>query len=500
MGAPHPAARGRSLVDIAREKGLDTALLYESIIELSGEGLLTATCLDAAARILLTQLGLTQYFYNSLSKDALKRVLRAIAGNLQRRDGEFVLRGEVSEAHFDVDGGVQARIATAEHLASMEAGLNPAMAGHRVEYYYCDQHQYHTYIIRPERCKAWEELAPGASPFAFDQITAGPPFPAANRHRYESFLRRSTASVVPLIEVSRAAATRETRVVFREDFDHSILPVVRTILAEVGVTLNRAYWEIYRTPVGRIESICSLYLDGSPGRETMDRIVERLHALVAIQSGDLDDLYAGGTLTFEEYIFAIAAAALVHAFIHRESDADGDIMRGLERKELRDAMARRVFDSDRSEYTRPIIVAAIRENPELVKRLYALFERKFSPRHRRRPDLAALDGELAAFRRRAAILLADDRTGYDVCDFMTRIVSHVQKTSFYKVRKRSCAFRLDPKILDPLVYRAPVYGLFFVVGFYAVGTHMRAADVARGGLRLIRVTPGNYDNELDAMP
>ena len=45
-----------------------------------------------------------------------------------------------------------------------------------------------------------------------------------------------------------------------------------------------------------------------------------------------------------------------------------------------------------------------------------------------------------------------------------------------------------------------MHGLFFVVGFYAVGTHMRAADVARGGLRLIRVTPGNYDNELDAMP
>ena len=41
--------------------------------------------------------------------------------------------------------------------------------------------------------------------------------------------------------------------------------------------------------------------------------------------------------------------------------------------------------------------------------------------------------------------------------------------NFYKVRKRSCAFRLDRAVLDPLVFHAKVHGLFFVVGFYAVG-------------------------------
>ena len=55
-------------------------------------------------------------------------------------------------------------------------------------------------------------------------------------------------------------------------------------------------------------------------------------------------------------------------------------------------------------------------------------------------------------------------------------------------------------MLDPLVYSEKVHGIFFVSGFYAVGTHMRADDVARGGLRLIRVTPATYENDLDGMP
>jgi len=488
----------RSLVDVARQKGLDPALLYETIIELAGEGLLTATCLDAAGRILLTQLGLPRYYFTHLSADALKRVLRTIAGNLERRDGDLILRSEVSEAHFDVDGGIQARIATPEHLERLEAALNPVMAGHRIEYYFAQEYQYHTYITNPERCLEWDELAPGQSPFAYNQVTVGPPVPEATRRRYETFLRKNSGRAVPLVEVSGPLATGETRIMLCEDFNRSILPVVRCMLAEEGTSLSRAYWETYRTPAGRLESICSLYLARAPGKPSMARIVERLHALVAIQFVDLDDLYTAGVLTFEELIFAIAAAAFVHSFVHDEFDADRDIMGGLQRKELRDAMARRVYDSDRSEYTRRTIAIALREQPELIKILYGLFDRKFNPRH---PDRTAdFDAELQAFRRRAAILFAEDRTGHVIFDFMARLVTQVQKTNFYKVKKRSYAFRFDSELLDPLVFRAHVHGLFFVVGFHAIGTHMRAADVARGGLRLIRVTPTNYDNELDDMP
>ncbi len=487
-----------SIIEVARQKGLAPALLYQAVIELAAEGLLTATCLDAAAWILLTQLGLPRYFFRNLSHDGLKRVLRAIAGNLHRHEGRLILRSEVSEARFDVDGGVQARIATPANLERMEAVLNPMMAGHRVAYYFGREHEYHTYIIHPETCKAWDELGPGEPPFAFAQVASGPPTPRRTLRRYVRFLQKSSQSAVPLVQVSRAADTDETRIMFREDFGYSIVPVVRRLAADDGFVLSRAYWETYRTPAGRVESICSLYLAGRPVSPALARLVRRLRALLAVHSAGFEDLYVRGVLTFEEFVFAVAAAAFAHTFIHKETGPDRDIMAGLQQQRLRDALARQIHDSARAEYTRGNIEAAIRGQPGLLKELFALFDARFNPARqtRRRPRMEA---ELAAFRRRVAVRLADDRTAADILDFMTHLVTHVLRTNFYQERKRVLAFRLAPAVLDPLVFEAPVYGLFFVVGFYAIGTHMRAADIARGGLRLIRVTPANHDNELDGL-
>ncbi len=495
----HEAA-DRSIVGVSRQQGLDPALLYETVIELADEGLFTARCLNAAAGILLTQLGLPTYFFRGLSKDAAKRVLRAIAGNLQVQGDEVVLRSEVSEAQVDVASGVQARIATPANRDRMEAILNPIMAGYRIEYYYGRQHQYYTYIIRPELCPEWDDIGPDGCPFAFARMASGPPVPAETRHRYESFLARCQRQVVPLIEVSPATATRETRIMFREDFNHSILPVARQLMAEAGVGLNRAYWETYRTPVGRIESICSLYLDGHPRQAVLQRIVDRLYALVSIQSGDLDELYVNGVVSFEEFIFGIAAAAFTRVFVHQGASVDRQIAAALDRPDLRDALARRVFESDRAGFTRKVICAVLKQHPELLKGLYALFEQRFNPHRRGGPRTAIPQRELEALRRRAAVSLVDDRTGHQVFEFMTRLITQVHKTTFYKVRKRSCAFRLDPGVLDPLVYPGKVHGVFFVVGFNAMGTHMRAEEIARGGLRLIRVQAGTYENDLDAMP
>ncbi|MCG8567873.1 MAG: hypothetical protein MI747_22630 [Desulfobacterales bacterium] len=59
--------------------------------------------------------------------------------------------------------------------------------------------------------------------------------------------------------------------------------------------------------------------------------------------------------------------------------------------------------------------------------------------------------------------------------------------------KRSYAFRFDNAILDPLVYNQEVLGIFYVNGHYSAGTHMRAGDISRGGLRLLKTTPANHD-------
>lgn len=62
-----------SIVKKAKDCGLDPSILYESVIELTKEGLLTASCINTAAGILLSDLELPQYFFKWISKDSLKK-------------------------------------------------------------------------------------------------------------------------------------------------------------------------------------------------------------------------------------------------------------------------------------------------------------------------------------------------------------------------------------------------------------------------------------------
>ncbi len=486
------------IIKTAQACGLDASMLYESVVELAGEGLLTAGCIDAAAGILLTELGLPAYFFQNLSKDALKRLLHSIATTIQLEDGRYVLRSEVSEVRFDMEGGVQVRIATPKNRDRMEAVLDSAMSGSRIEYYYGRKSRYFTYIIRPEPCPSVEDCR-GSSPFAFSRAVTGRTIPDTTRERYETFLQRHNQSVIPLVDVSPAKPTREIRVMFRDDFRHSPLPVLRRMLEDSKITLTRAYWETYRNPDGRIESICSLYLDDTVKKPALAEAIGRLRMFLAVQSDHYGDLFLNGSLSFEEYIFTILADAFVHIFVHKDLSADGEIMAELKRPDLKDAFARRIYETNRAEYTRKEITGVITRHPELMKQLFRLFDRRFNPVIARRISSPALKKELAAFRQRAAIAFVDDHTGRDVFIFMTRLIAHGLKTNFYQAVKRSFGFRLDASVLDPLVFPAKVHGIFFTVGFHSVGTHMRAADVARGGLRLVRVTAGNYENELDDM-
>ena len=488
-----------SVLGIAKRCGLDAALLYETVIELSNEGLLTAGCVNHAAEILLTRLGLPEYFFHNISRDALKRVLRAIGGNVYAVDGRFILRGAVSEVRFDVDDGVQVRIATEQNRDSMEKVLDAVMTGSRVEYYFGHEHRYYTYIIRPDTCPEPAALQSGDSPFAFASPRASYRMPEETRLRYQHFLDRALESVVPLIEVSETSNGGETRIMFRDDFDHSALPLLRRIMEDHGARLNRVYWETFRNRTGRVDSICSLYVKGKPSLRTRRQILACIQAALAIHANDLDALFIAGDLSFEEYLFALNAFSFVHVFIHKNLPADREIMEGLARRELREAMARRIFEANRNEYTRKVIFEAMRRRPDLVKELFAIFDGRFNPsRSAAAGDVTAR--EIERFRQKTAIAFIDDRTARDIFVFMARLVTGTYKTNFYAEKKRSFAFRLDPSALDPLVFSGMVYGVFFINGFYATATHMRADDVARGGVRLIRVTPDNYENELDAMP
>ncbi len=115
-------SNGADIISKAEAVGIDLRILYQSVIDLSADGLLTANCINFAAGILLQDLGLPPYFFAHITKQSLTQLLQSIASNIRVLEGRAALFGRV--AHIDFDLSYEAeeqrvRIATEEYQSRL---------------------------------------------------------------------------------------------------------------------------------------------------------------------------------------------------------------------------------------------------------------------------------------------------------------------------------------------------------------------------------------------
>lgn len=497
-----PVSAGTFIITQANRVNLNPSLLYEAVIDLSSEGLITANCINRAAGILLNDLGLPHYFFETLTKDSLKHILASIAKSLKIQDDKVLLSSWVADIDFDLTQGSQVqrvRIATRETRDSVEALLDTQLVGHRREYYYNPDKEYYTYIFRPETVADFSADQFSGTRFLFGLDQDYIQTPRLTRNRYESFLETISGSVIPVVEVFNLSDIGEIRFMFNSDFERPQLPVLRQLFADHGLTITRAYWEPYATDAGVPSSVCSLYVKGELSRRKENALLDDLRAFLSFSVNRATRLYVDGHLSFKEMLFAGNAIDFAHMFIYKErgTQTDRDIMESLDSADHKAAFAGRVHESNKFTYVSRTIMDTACEHPDLLKFLYRLFDKKFNPAGPCELASEDLDREWESFERMLEVRFMEFPLGHDIFAFMFKFIPATLKTNFYKPEKRSFSFRMDNRILDPLVFEQFVYGIFFVNGHYACGTHLRADDIARGGLRMIRVTPGNHASELD---
>lgn len=495
-------ASGADIINMAQEIGLQPHLLYEAVIDLSTDGLLTAKCINHAAGILLRDLGLPSYFFSHIQKQSLAQLLQSIASNIRVVDGKADLFGRVAHIDFDLsygDEGQRVRIATEETRDSMEHILEKLISGHRREYYFSPESGYYTYIIRPETIQDFPNDAYQDSRFLFSLAGDFGATPVPTRARYQKYLSECDSSVTPLIKVYNLPETGETRIIFKSNFQSPKLPFFRKILSDRGYTLVRAYWEPYYTEDSISSSICSMYLKGELTRRDEETLVSDLTNFLSFGLNPISRLYLEGAINLEEMLFAGNAIDFTHLFIFKESEnvTDRDILSNLTNKDQQEAFAKRIQDSNKATYSATLIEQTVHKNPDLIRELYSIFTDRFDPSRQDRLTEEQVKEKWELFDKTIRSRFLDFPIGYDIFRFMYKIISCTLKTNFYSPTKRSFSFRFDNRILDPLVFNQFVFGIFFVNGHYACGTHLRAGDIARGGLRLIRVSQSNHDMELD---
>jgi glutamate dehydrogenase len=500
-GGPGTSA-GAHIIDKAKRVNLNPSLLYEAVIDLSSEGLLTANCINLAAGILLNDLGFPVYFFETITKQSLKSILASIAKGIYFKENKGALHSWVADIDFDLtqESSVQRiRIATADTRDRMERVLDKMLAGHRREYYYNPEKEYYTYVFRPETVKDFPESAFAESRFLFNRNEDYTAIPRLTRNRYEKFLAQVGQHVTPFVEVFNLSDIGEIRFMFNSDFERPQLPVLRKLFADHGLTITRAYWEPYFTETGVPTSICSLYVAGELSRNQEQPLIADLRAFLSFRISRITQLYVDGILSFKEMLFAGNAVDFAHLFIFKEQGTrtDREIMESLASVDHQEAFSARIHESNKFTYVSNMILDTAMAHPDLVRFLFQLFDARFNPASSGDLTLERLEMKAKEFDQMLAVRFMDDPLGYDVFKFMFKLISCCLKTNFYKPEKRSFSFRLTNQVLDPLVFKQFVYGLFFVNGHYSTGTHLRADDIARGGLRLIRVTPANHAMELD---
>ncbi len=490
------------IIDRADALNLNIRILYEAVIDLSAQGLITAHGINLAAGILLNDLGLPSYFFENITKDSLKQILSSITSSIAVQDDRVVLVGRVAHIDFDLGQGSEVqriRIATRETRDAMEKLMETMISGHRREYYYSRENEYYTYIFRPETVNDFTKNEFRQSPFLFNLAGDYTATPESTRMRYEKFLKDCKASVTPLVEAFNLPATAETRIMFNSNFATPQIPIFRQMLKDHGFTLMRAYWEPYWDDTDVPSSICSLYIRGEISRTRETELIRDIQDFLAFDVSPVTNLYVEGKLTYKEMLFAGNAIDFARIFIFSETKAQSDwgIMSRLDDRACEEAFAARVHEAARAAFDTRTIKAAATARPGLLKALYELFALRFDPALA--PLRSATDPaeQVETFHRMCRTRLTEHPTALQIFRFMARLVTNCQKTNFYSPGKRAYSFRLDSGILDPLVYNRPVYGIFFINGHYASGTHMRSADIARGGLRLVTGGPATHERQME---
>ncbi len=310
--------------------------------------------------------------------------------------------------------------------------------------------------------------------------------------RTQDLLERARGWESPLIDVRPLTPEKELRILVVTNTDSSprFFTNVSDVINSHGLHSKRKYIEHFANG----KTLYTHYLDPVADPQKLRDLIEDISNIYVISTSPLSSLFRTGQLSAQEMVFGTAHWSFAHQFLSgyneeylKLADAlkDSPELQGILR-ELRTRLAKET-------YTEPRVWDALIANPEWIKRLFGLFDRKFNPALKDHDISAAL----AAFRKDAArkIVVEADR---NVFLAGALFVETVLKTNFYIKEKTSISFMYKPDFLNRVDYPLEPFGLFHIIGREFRGFHIRFRDIARGGIRIVRSSHfQNYLNNSD---
>jgi len=302
------------------------------------------------------------------------------------------------------------------------------------------------------------------------------------RARYEEVRAQVLAKGGIVVARSFKKETGEHRVMIgfpRGAIIHFLANVSRS-MARAAIELTRKYAVTFggERPV----TVTSLYARQEFPADLATHLVE----VGLYPSKGLSDLVEAGALTPAECTFAHAVTLFVHQFI---SVRDPDLALLAERfgreRDLEAILETLQTRIDRDSFQMANVEQVLRDRPEIVRDLFTVFRQKFDP------STGRGGGADARARLEAAGGAGPAGDEAHVVRWALKFVDAVERTNVFLPSRLASAFRLSSQFLAEAGFKVQPYGVFFVVGRDFHGFHVRFADIARGGIRIVRSATGD---------
>lgn len=239
--------------------------------------------------------------------------------------------------------------------------------------------------------------------------------------------------------------------------------------------------------------VFSLYLPGDTPQSAINALLKEFSLLHLVpQNETLTPKFLDGSLAAEEYAYLSATSRLLFYVISQRPDEYNVLLNAFKNDPVNLGRLRNLYRALRKEaVSQGRIMRTMLTYPNLIQRIYKDFEdRVLSDKELpRNTELETDINQSVKFSMDHQILMA-----------LLNFNRHVLKTNFFRQQKSSISFRLSPQFFADMDLPQLPYGVFFVMGAEFQGFHIRFADVARGGIRLIRSRDDyTYNNNLASL-
>ncbi|KJE95096.1 NAD-specific glutamate dehydrogenase [Capsaspora owczarzaki ATCC 30864] len=322
---------------------------------------------------------------------------------------------------------------------------------------------------------------------------------------YQKIIKKAVNRTGPVIEHFSFPDTDEKRVViaYRRGDAKKFVSSLSDLYHFYDLYSTRKFVEQFSNGM----TVVSMYLMQLPesSKPAIDmciyQLVKEISLLYILPTSPLQPLFHKKVLSVQETSYAYAAWKFAEHFLNRlgpEYLALRDILT-IGGVETHNALLSKLKSRLRNDtFTSEYIGEVIQRYPELVRQLFGNFASVHHVSTKPAPGLTRSNRTISSERLTEYALVQET----DLPTMIKRAVAnpkeaaifevfltfnkHILKTNFFQPTKVALSFRLNPAFLDKTEYAKPVFGMFFVVAAEFRGFHVRFADVARGGIRIIR--------------